>query len=80
MRKILVVALAVICLGCTSLDVRKSLEDVESYIMERPDSALAGVPCLCVGINRMQKTVGHYNETQLTLGPTSSGFGLALKF
>lgn len=41
---------------------------------------LAGVPCLCVGINRMQKTVGHYNETQLTLGPTSSGFGLALKF
>lgn len=41
MRKILVVALAVICLGCTSLDVRQSLEDVESYIMERPDSALA---------------------------------------
>ena len=39
MRKILVAALAVICLGCTSLDVRKSLEDVESYIMERPDSA-----------------------------------------
>ena len=40
MRKFLVVALAVICLGCTSLDVRQSLEDVESYIMERPDSAL----------------------------------------
>lgn len=41
---------------------------------------VAGVPCLCVGINRMQKTVRHHNETQLTLGPTSSGFGLALKF
>lgn len=41
MKRIYLIVAAAICVCCTSLNVRKSLEDVESYIMERPDSALA---------------------------------------
>lgn len=60
MRKILVVALAVICLGCTSLDVRKSLEDVESYIMERPDSALAVLDSMDRSLLSSDRTRAHH--------------------
>ena len=41
MRKYFAIILPLFCLACTSLDVRRTLNDVESYIMERPDSALA---------------------------------------
>ena len=41
MRKYFAIILSLFCLACTSLDVRRTLNDVESYIMERPDSALA---------------------------------------
>lgn len=40
MRKYFAIILPLFCLACTSLDVRRTLNDVESYIMERPDSAL----------------------------------------
>lgn len=60
MRKILVVALAVICLGCTSLDVRQSLEDVESYIMERPDSALAVLDSMDRSLLSSDRTRAHH--------------------
>lgn len=40
MRKYFAIILSLFCLACTSLDVRRMLNDVESYIMERPDSAL----------------------------------------
>ena len=60
MRKILVAVLAVICLGCTSLDVRKSLEDVESYIMERPDSALAVLDSMDRSLLSSDRTKAHH--------------------
>ncbi len=41
MRKYFAIILPLFCLACTSLHVRRTLNDVESYIMERPDSALA---------------------------------------
>lgn len=40
MRKYFAIILPLFCLACTSLDIRRTLNDVESYIMERPDSAL----------------------------------------
>ncbi len=40
-RKISLVLSAAFCIACTSLDVHRVLNDVETYIMERPDSALA---------------------------------------
>ena len=40
-RKISLLLSAAFCIACTSLDVHKALNDVETYIMERPDSALA---------------------------------------
>ncbi len=40
MRKYFAIILSLFCLACTSLDVRRTLNDVESHIMERPDSAL----------------------------------------
>lgn len=60
MRKILVAVLAVICLGCTSVDVRKSLEDVESYIMERPDSALAVLDSMDRSLLSSDRTRAHH--------------------
>ena len=60
MRKFLVVVLAVICLGCTSLDVRQSLEDVESYIMERPDSALAVLDSMDRSLLSSDRTRAHH--------------------
>lgn len=60
MRKILVAVLAVICLGCTSPDVRKSLEDVESYIMERPDSALAVLDSMDRSLLSSDRTRAHH--------------------
>ncbi|MBP3562955.1 MAG: hypothetical protein J6J54_00860, partial [Bacteroidales bacterium] len=41
MKKILsIVSLSCILSGCSFHSVRRSLEDIESYIMDRPDSAL----------------------------------------
>lgn len=41
MKRILaLLIITLVMLSCTSLDVRRTLNDVESYIMERPDSAL----------------------------------------
>ena len=39
-KKISLLLSSVLCIACTSLDVHKALNDVETYIMERPDSAL----------------------------------------
>ena len=39
-KKITLLLSAAFCIACTSLDVHKALNDVETYIMERPDSAL----------------------------------------
>ena len=41
MRSLLVILSAFILAGCTSAKVNTTLKDVESYISERPDSALA---------------------------------------
>ena len=43
---------------------------------------IPGVTCLCVGIKDMKQVASQAKSysPQLTLGPTSSGFGLALKF
>lgn len=40
-RLILITSISLALISCTSRQVRLNLEDVESYIMERPDSALA---------------------------------------
>ena len=42
MKRLLPIIAAIsIVFSCTSLDVNRTLKDVESYIMERPDSALS---------------------------------------
>jgi hypothetical protein len=41
MRTFLLVLSIVILSGCTSVKVKNTLKDVESYISERPDSALS---------------------------------------
>lgn len=41
MRRLFYMFLAVILTGCTTIEVRNVLNDVETYIAERPDSALA---------------------------------------
>ncbi len=40
MRRLFYMFLAVILTGCTTIQVRKTLDDVETYIADRPDSAL----------------------------------------
>ena len=46
MRILLSVLSAFILAGCTSAKVNSTLKDVESYISERPDSALAGLEAI----------------------------------
>ena len=41
MKRILYILLVLTLTGCTAIEVRKTLKDVETYIAERPDSALA---------------------------------------
>ena len=41
MKRIFYILLVLILTGCTAIEVRKTLKDVETYIAERPDSALA---------------------------------------
>ncbi len=41
MKRILYILLVLTLTGCTAIEVRKTLKDVETYIVERPDSALA---------------------------------------
>ena len=41
MRRLFYLFLALILAGCNTIQVRKTLDDVETYIAERPDSALA---------------------------------------
>ena len=41
MKRIFYILLVLILTGCTTINVRKTLKDVETYIAERPDSALA---------------------------------------
>ena len=46
MRRLFYMFLAVILTGCTTIEVRKTLNDVETYIAERPDSALAVIEAI----------------------------------
>ena len=39
-KKISLLLSSILCIACTSLDVHKALNEVETYIMEHPDSAL----------------------------------------
>ena len=41
MKRILYILLVLTLTGCAAIEVRKTLKDVETYIAERPDSALA---------------------------------------
>lgn len=40
MKHLLFITLAIVLASCTAIDVRRTLNDVETYITERPDSAL----------------------------------------
>ena len=46
MRRLFYMFLAVILTGCTTIQVRKTLDDVDTYIAERPDSALAVIEAI----------------------------------
>ena len=46
MRRLFYMFLAVILTGCTTIEVRKTLDDVETYIADRPDSALAVIEAI----------------------------------
>lgn len=46
MRHLFYLFLALILAGCNTIQVRKTLDDVETYIAERPDSALAVIEAI----------------------------------
>jgi hypothetical protein len=46
MKRILYILLVLTLTGCTAIEVRKTLKDVETYIAERPDSALAVIEAM----------------------------------
>jgi hypothetical protein len=46
MERIFYILLIQILTGCTAINVHKTLMDVETYIAERPDSALAVIEAM----------------------------------
>lgn len=60
MRKYFAIILPLFCLACTSLDVRRTLNDVESYIMERPDSALAVLDSIACTLLSSDRNRAHH--------------------
>lgn len=41
MKRLFHILLLILLTGCNTIEVKKQLQDIESYIAERPDSALA---------------------------------------
>lgn len=41
---------------------------------------LAGVPCLCVGVNRLKKVAGQMKSSEVSLEYTGTGLSLAFRF
>ena len=59
-KKISLLLSAAFCIACTSLDVHKALNDVETYIMERPDSALAVLDSMGRSILSSERDKAHH--------------------
>ncbi len=59
-RKFLLLAAAFFCIACTSSDVYKSLNDVESYIMAHPDSALVVLDSMDRSMLSSEKSKAHH--------------------
>ena len=43
MKRLFCIFLTIVLVGCTTGNVRKKLNDIETYISDRPDSALTAI-------------------------------------
>ena len=59
-RKFLLLAAAFFCIACTSSEVYKSLNDVETYIMAHPDSALVVLNSMDRSMLSSKKAKAHH--------------------
>ncbi|MBE6238619.1 MAG: hypothetical protein E7113_01055 [Bacteroidales bacterium] len=60
MRTIFLILAAFILVGCTPLKVKNTLKDVESYISERPDSALTVLESIDRSDLRSRRSEAHH--------------------